>query len=200
MRLLIIIFLIVFGSCQQSLINKKTIDSECDISNIDLTFYVDSIIKEYNLDSECKDIRKLFSREIDSAINRLKKSKYLDNQLWPYSKIDSAKYLLYKPFDDNFKKLDFKDRDITKVIRLCDDQIYGIVNFFNNPNYFSYGECGTQIPESEILFYNKGKIVARIELSCCEGQSSCEPYNFMCKFGAINEKGIRQIKRINYWK
>ena len=133
-------------------------------------------------------------------MNRLERSKNNKRLLWPYSQVDSVKYFYYKPFDGVMSKHDLKDRELVKVVLLCQKKTNAMINLINNPNYFCYGECGTGIPESEMKFYYSGEVIGEIRFACNHGQISSNPYNMLNKFGGLNEKGNETLDAIQPWK
>lgn len=186
-------------SCKRNRISKLTVNSEYSI-DVEQEFYADSIIMKLKQDLKNESICKYFSHEIDTIVYSLNKSKFNSNVLWPYTKIDSLKYVLFKSREPEFIMCLPKKREILKVIKLHETKVKAILNIFNNPNYFGYGECGTQFTESELLFYSNDTIKGRIVFSCNEGQANCTPHNIFYKFGAFNEKGYQIKNSIRYWE
>lgn len=186
--------------CNQAQEERAIIlDSECDIS-VEQEFHTDIIISKFQLELQNENTASNFSDIIESTLSTLEKSKENSDFLWPYSKIDSAHYETYEPFDGNMENHDLEDREIEKILRLCDKKTTALLNLVNNPNYFSYGECGTQIPEAQIKFHYGGKVVGEISFSCSHGQTSFTPENNLNKFGGLNELGNKLLHKIKPWE
>jgi len=56
--------------------------------------------------------------------------------------------------------------------QLSSEQITSLLLFINNPLNFAWGECGTAIPQYQVQFYLKGKLVNRFRVACEYGQLS----------------------------
>ena len=95
---------------------------------------------------------------------------------------------------------ELKDRQAKFATVLCSEKIQAVIDLVNDPNNFGYGECGTQISEAHILFFNKGKQVAEILFSCGHGQITCEPENILTNFGGLNEIGNKRLDEIAPWR
>lgn len=175
------------------------VDSKCDI-NFKQEFLTDTIISQFELELQNENIVSNFLVMIDSTLSTLKKSKKDRSYLWPYSKIDSAHYVMYEPFVNNMAKNNFEEREIKKIIRLCDKKTAALLNLMNNPNYFSYGECGTAIPEALIRVFRGGQEVGTITFACNHKQTSSTPQNNLNKFGGLNEKGHQFLDKIKPWE
>lgn len=107
---------------------------------------------------------------------------------------------MYEPFDGNMENHDLEDRGINKIISLCDKKTSALLNLMNNPNYFSYAECGTPIPEAFIKFYLQGQVIGTITFACSHGQTSLTPENSLNKFGRLNEQGNKLLDKIKPWE
>jgi len=198
--IILVIGALVLVSCNQPKEKQANIvESKCDI-NIEQEFLTDTIISQFELELQNENITSNFSDIINSTLSTLKKSKEDSDFLWPYSKIDSAHYAICEPFYGNMEKHDLEDMEIKKIIRLCDKKTAALIKLMNNPNYFSYGECGTPIPEAFIKLYQGGQVVGTITFACSHGQTSSTPKNNLNKFGGFNEKGNQLLDKIKPWQ
>lgn len=189
----------VAASCSHQINeNVEHTESVCDeIPNTE--FETDSII--HQLQQELLDSTyNLFSEMIESSVSILEESKFNENMRWPYNEVDSAFYEMYEPFDGNMEELDLTDRVLKKRIKLCEAKTKAILDLMNNPVLFSYGECGTAIPEACINFYSQGKIVGTITLACNHSQTSCTPKNYLNRFEAFNSEGDMLLDKIKPWE
>lgn len=176
-----------------------TTESSCDI-RVEQTFLTDSIINELKMELFDPEIMKNFSALIDLSLISLESSKLDSHILFPYQDIDSVIYSTYEPYNESDMNIELKSRKRKARTKLCEKKIKAIINMFNNPNYFMYGECGTPIPEADLEFYHLNKRIARIEFACDLRQTICEPYNKLNKFGGLNKKGLKILHEIAPWK
>ncbi len=187
-------------SCRQPIKRQANIVvSNCDIK-IEQEFLTDTIISKFKLELQNENIATNFSDIIESTISSLEKSKEDRNFLWPYYGVDSAFYEAYASFNGDMDRLNLENREIKRSTKLCKKKITAILNLMNNPNYFSYGECGTAMPEAMIKLYQGGHIIGTIAFSCSHGQTSCIPENTLYKFGGFNELGNKLLDDIRPWE
>lgn len=202
-ELLPILTLGLLIACQTKKIDNVITDikkSECYISNqpafnIDTIIYLQSIeLKNNNIQS---NLHELVKQKID-LLNNARNNKKI---LFPNTAVDSALYISYESYDNNKLNFDLNTRNPKFATILCKHKRNAMIDLVNNPGNFNYGECGTQIPEAQILFFNKGKQVAAIVFSCGHGQITCQPFNILTNFGGLNEKtGNPRLDEIAPWK
>jgi len=202
-KLLTILTLGWLIACQAKKIDKGTTDikkSECNISN-QAAFNIDTIIYLQSIELKNKNIKANLHELVKQKIDLLKNARNNRKFLFPNTAVDSALYIGYESYDNKRLNFDLETRNPMFATILCKRKREAMINLVNNPGNFSYGECGTQIPEAQILFFNKGKKVASIVFSCGHAQITCQPFNMLTNFGGLNEKtGILRLDEIAPWK
>lgn len=209
-KLIYLIIIIVLSSCANntnpianssdstitdSITPKDTPDiiyTDCIIKG-DHSFDVDDIIRSLKTDTNWVE----YNKECIAILNKSKEDKLA---LFPYSEVDSAVFLYYKVDIQNSKAPDsgFIDSNFRFGTILCKEKIQALLNLFNNPTNFGWGEFGTPLPNSHILFFNKGEQVGRVVF--CNGhfsQSYSFPKNTLSRFGLLNETGNDKLWEIN---
>jgi hypothetical protein len=195
-----ILTVLILASCQTN--EQKLTDiekSDCRLSNRE-TYNIDDIIQGQKVELENDNIRENFKSLLDQKIQFLNLRRELGDKFFPYSKVDSVIYIAYHPYDDNKMNFELKDRQPKFATILCSEKIQALIDLVNDPNNFGYGECGTQIPEAHILFFNKENQVAKIIFACGHGQINCEPENILTNFGILNEIGNKRLDEIAPWR
>jgi len=204
-RSLIQIFTIsILTSCQSETLKQEQKlsvikKSDCNLTN-NKTYNIDSIIQGQRQELENANIKESFNNLINQKIQFLNLGNDIDSIFFPNAKVDSVVYIAYHQYDDKKRNFELKDRQLKFETILCAEKIQALINLVNDPNNFGYAECGTQIPESHILFFNTGKQVAKITFACGLGQLNCEPKNILINFGGLNENGNKTLNEIAPWR
>jgi hypothetical protein len=199
-----ILTILILTSCQTNNVKQeqKLTDiqkSDCHLTN-SKTYNIDKIIQGQKEELENENIKENFNTLLDQKIQFLNLRRELGKNLFPYSKVDSVVYVAYHQYDDKKMNFELNDRQPKFATILCSEKIKAVIDLVNDPNNFGYGECGTQISEAHILFFNKGKQVAEILFACSHGQIKCEPENILTNFGGLNEIGNKRLDEIAPWR
>lgn len=165
-----------------------------------------SFSQEWNRDSIIRGIKnevdnnpgvkENFSTYCGSIIKQLEKSRKDTLALFPYSPVDSVLYHTFHTFN---KQHIHEKKRIIHTRKLNDSIVGKLILLVNNPIYFEWGECGTPIPETEAVFYYKGKEIARIGFACTLGQLSSNPDNILTRWGNLNEQGSEILDTLGLW-
>ncbi|MCH2225586.1 MAG: hypothetical protein MK066_12520, partial [Crocinitomicaceae bacterium] len=86
--------------------------------------------------------------------------------LFPYQEIDSALFYFYESASKEDEFITLENRHIKNVSKLCIDKTKLLLNVINNPLNFGVGECGTNIPFSKVVLFNKGQEVGSVTFGC----------------------------------
>lgn len=174
--------------------------SNCD-SLPELTFNTDTIIKSL-MGQLLDSVTKTYSlSDIDSMIRILDSAREDKDLLFPHQKADSALYIFYEPYDSiSDKSMVLEKRKRKWAVKLCDQKLQLITSWINNPMYFDWGKCETQIPEAKIEFYSHGLPFASILFSCSHDQVGTKPWSYLIRGGGLNEMGRLMLDSIKPWK
>ena len=137
-----------------------------------------------------------FDAELKKMITLLEQSQADTFVLFPNSPVDSVLYHTFHTFN---KQHIHEKKRIIHTRKLNDSIVGKLILLVNNPIYFEWGECGTPIPETEAVFYYKGKEIARIGFACTLGQLSSNPDNILTRWGNLNEMGGEILDTLNLW-
>ena len=87
---------------------------------------------------------------------------------------------------------------IKNVSKLCIDKTKLLLNVINNPLNFGVGECGTNIPFSKVVLFNKGQEVGSVTFGCNYSMISTYPNNPMIT-GGLTDHGDSLLTSIKLW-
>lgn len=140
---------------------------------------------------------KFLREEIILMINILRKNIGKDS-LFPFQKFDSVVYVQL----EHFLLVRAEDLDKRKRVNrfvVKNDKVNKLLKVVNNPLNFDLGECGTPIREAYLEFWRNNKIIASINFACSLGQLFFFPENILSRAGVLNEKGNKELDKIEFW-
>lgn len=109
-----------------------------------------------------------------------------DKYVFPRQNVDQVKLYTNKPFIETLTSKTLKQEFNSDII-----------NFFNDPTNFDWGETTWSYRESEYIlrFFNDGKIVGKIYL-CLDkcGMIETRPFTPNVKFGRLTDTGQKKLE------
>ncbi len=165
-------------------------------------FYNNKLIDSLLVDTVVDDY--WYKEKINNLITQINKDKGLTENMFPYACYDSVvtyQINIKYGFTENSKYLEKvfvkgeinKNLKLTNGFKLTPKQIDKLLSIINNPLNFSWGECGTPIPSSLIVFYSNNKMLSLVQLSCGYQQIDCYPINFRTKLGGLTDSRVQLI-------
>jgi hypothetical protein len=192
------ILILVLVSCNSIDQYLVWVDSNCDsLPNIKFD------IKQIYLGMEDMTNDSLWNKywkaEHDQQMAILNKVSNDSFALYPYKKVDSALFYFYEVGSKEDEPLDFDSRQLKDVSLLSSDKTKLLLNVINNPLNFGTGECGTDIPFSKIVLFNKGQVIGDVNFGCNYTMIITPPSNPMIT-GGLADQGDSLLTSIKLWQ